>query len=87
MTADAIASSRAMIDFHGFVLRLTRSTCADTSICLPFCTVLLLSRPIRALTLSGGGPRWLITPDNDKRWGAGAPQRLCAVADSLISAS
>ena len=38
MTAAAIASSRAMIDFHGLVLRLTRSTCADTSICLPFCT-------------------------------------------------
>src|SRR6478752_9902567 len=48
MTAAAIASSRAMIDFHGLVLRLTRSTCVDRSICLPFCTVLLLIRPIRA---------------------------------------
>ena len=38
MTAAAIASSRAMIDFHGLVLRLTRSTCADRSICRPFCT-------------------------------------------------
>src|SRR6185312_230121 len=48
MTAEAIASSRAMIDFHGRVLRLTRSTCVDRSICLPFCTVLILSRPVRA---------------------------------------
>src|SRR5882762_6085063 len=47
-TAAAIASSREMIDFHGLVLRLTRSTCVDRSICLPFCTVLLLIRPIRA---------------------------------------
>jgi hypothetical protein len=37
-----------MIDFHGLVLRLTRSTCVERSICLPFCTVLILSRPIRA---------------------------------------
>src|SRR5438477_7682303 len=48
MTAAAIASSRAMIDLHGLVLRLTRSTCVDRSICLPFCTVLILSRPVRA---------------------------------------
>src|SRR6266702_206280 len=48
MTAAAIASSKAMIDFHGLVLRLTRSTCVDRSTCLPFCTVLFLSRPIRA---------------------------------------
>src|SRR6266550_1892066 len=48
MTAAVIASSREMIDFHGLVLRLTRSTCVDRSICLPFCTVLLLIRPIRA---------------------------------------
>src|SRR5712691_2675207 len=34
MTAAAIASSRAIIDFQGRVLRLTRSTCADRSICL-----------------------------------------------------
>ena len=33
MTAAAIASIRAMIDFHGRVLRLTLSTCADRSIC------------------------------------------------------
>src|SRR5437899_1092474 len=48
MTAAVIASSRAMIDFHGLVLRLTRSTCVDRSICLPFCTVLILSLPVRA---------------------------------------
>src|SRR6516165_4448372 len=48
MTADAIASSRAMIDFHGLALRLTRSTCVSRSTCLPFCTVLLLPRPVRA---------------------------------------
>src|SRR5437773_5572802 len=48
MTAAAIASIRAMIDFHGLVLRLTRSTCVDRSICLPFCTVFLLIRSIRA---------------------------------------
>ena len=65
-----------MIDFHGLVLRLTRSTCVDRSICLPFCTVLLLSDLFARLTLSGGGPGWLITPENEKRWGAGAPQRF-----------
>ena len=40
MTAAAIASSSAMIDFHGLVLRLTRSTRAGRPICLPFYTVL-----------------------------------------------
>src|SRR5208283_1624279 len=38
MTAAAIASSSAIIDFHGRVLRLTRSTCAERSICLTSCT-------------------------------------------------
>ena len=61
-----------MIDFHGRVLRLTRSTCADRSICFPFCTVLLLSRlfrPPNAIWLEAG-------PADDpgelqKRWGPG----------------
>ena len=34
MTAAAMARTKAMIDFHGRVLRLTRATCADRSICL-----------------------------------------------------
>src|SRR5207237_10486072 len=74
-TAAAIASSRAMIDFHGLVLRLTRSTCVDRSCCLPFCTVLLLSRPIRAPTAIRlhAGPA--DDPGEQKRWGADAPQR------------
>ena len=65
-----------MIDFHGFVLRLTRSTCVDRSICLPFCTVLILSRPVRA---PNGIRRRAALADHPgerkKRWGAGAPQR------------
>jgi hypothetical protein len=65
-----------MIDFHGLVLRLTRSTCVDRSICLPFCTRSSSSDRFARLTLSGGGLGCLIIPENEKRWGAGAPQRF-----------
>src|SRR5258707_12575989 len=84
MTAEAIASSRAMIDFHGLVLRLTRSTCVDRSICLPFCTGLLLARPFVRLTLSGGGPALPITPETQERWGAVAPQSSCEMATTIF---
>src|SRR5580658_5342849 len=50
MTAAAIASTRAMIDFHGRVLRLTWATLADRSICLS-CT--RTSCQASGLTLSG----------------------------------
>src|SRR5258707_13583858 len=80
MTAEAIASSRAMIDFHGLVLRLTRSTCVDRSTCLPFCTVLILSQPVRAPNRIRRRAALADHPDNEKRWGAGAPQRSCAIA-------
>src|SRR5215469_3455533 len=84
MTADAIASSRAMIDFHGLVLRLTRSTCAGRSICLPFCTLLLLSRLVRAPNAIRSGPAWPMTPENDKALGSGcspAPMPDYGLAD------
>src|SRR6516225_10692892 len=76
MTADAIASSRAMIDFHGLVLRLTRSTRAGRSICLPFCTLLLLSRLIRAPNAIRSGPARPMTPENDKALGSGCSPAL-----------
>src|SRR5258707_3834626 len=70
MTAEAIASSRAMIDFHGLVLRLTRSTCVDRSICLPFCTGLLLARPIRAPNGIRRRAALAGHPDNEKALGS-----------------
>jgi hypothetical protein len=71
-----------MIDFQGLVLRLTRSTCVDRSICLPFCTVLILSRPVGAPNGIRRRAALADDPDNQKRWGAGAPQRWCEVRPS-----
>src|SRR5271165_2291885 len=87
MTAAAIASTSAIIDCHGRVLRLTRSTCADRSICLPFCTrdsslrdcpPNAIRQEARAAGLPGttGGLAW----KGSKRWGPGrcgpVPRRL-----------
>jgi hypothetical protein len=76
MTAAAIASSSAMIDFHGRVLRLTRSTCSDRSTCFPLCPrgSALHDYGVR-LTLSAVGQARLMVPENqcqtEKHWGPG----------------
>src|ERR1700738_2265498 len=72
MTAAAIASSRAIIDFQGRVLRLTRSTCADRSICLTSRTRgSSLRGYLVRLTLSGFRRGRPDDPGELKHWGPG----------------
>jgi hypothetical protein len=84
MTAAAIASSSAIIDFHGLVLCFTRLTCADRSSGLPFCPAppLATDSPPHAIGLRAGRDA---DPEHEKRWGAGAPQRSREIAGYLIS--
>src|ERR1700722_5993425 len=88
MTAAAIASRRAMIDFHGRVLRLTRATWADRSICLS-CTrdsSFRATRPNAIRREAGGAGRpGTTTEPRNKCWGPAGPQHLPDLDDYLIS--
>jgi len=68
-----------MIDFHGLVLCLTRSTCVDRSICLPFCTRSSSSDRFARLTLSGGGAGLPDHPGERKALGSGCSPALPAM--------
>src|ERR1700722_2038948 len=87
MTAAAIASRSAMIDFHGRVLRLTCATFADRSICLS-CTRRSSFRVIRpnAIRQEGAAPDLLA---QRQALGSGPyrprPQRLRDRGTYLIS--
>jgi len=72
-TAEAIASTRAMIDFHGRVLRLTRATRSERSTCLS-CTRGTSLRTIRPNAIrpeAGGAGGGTTSRDREKRWGPG----------------